>query len=603
MASMEGRDVVRKAVAILAADVVGFTAIAEEDELVAVTALHTLRERVMHPICGRGGGRLFKELGDGFLAEFPSATDAVNTAVAIQTALFEEPVQLGGADVLKLRIGLNAGDAICKGDDLLGDTVNIAARIQQLAPPAGICLTAAVYEQVAHRVELPYRSLGVRPLRNIRRSIPLYEVASDALGRGDWRPPGKAAVAEPPRIAILPLANPGGDRELHHLCDGIASGIATALSRFHSIRVLSPSSTFAFRERANGVAEAARTLRADFVLEGSIVGGDQRVRMQFHLVDGEGGEQVWADAFDCGRDALLGIEDDLTERIVGLLENRVVQSRLRRIERAAGHTEAAYDCWLRGEHLLSHWTPEADEAALAWFEQAVERDQAFARAHASIAAVLNTRILLRPGNPSDAADRARAMQHARRSLELDDRDARNHVNCAWGLMLGRDFSRAARHFALAEQLNPNAADILIACGLGAAYLGEAQRAKRLASRAVSLNPFHSDYYLADQAMIFCLAGDYADAIETGQQVREALPELPGWLAAAHALHGRVQEARQEGRRFLDLVAARWAGREPHSPERAVAWFLLVNAIRGEADLQRVRKGLALAGLPVSGNHP
>lgn len=603
MDKVEGRNVVRKTVAILAADVVGFSSVAEADELVAVTALHTLRERVMLPTAGRHKGRLFKEVGDGFMVEFASASDAVNAAVAIQIGLLDDPIQIGATDILSLRIGLNAGDVIVQGSDLLGDAVNIASRVQTLASPGGICLTAAVYEQVAHRVSLPYRSMGVRRLRNISRAIPLYEIEASDLKGGEPKRPAAAAEANPPRIAVLPLVNIGGGDELQHLCDGIASGIATALSRFHSVRVLSPSSTFSFRDHSERVVELVRALRADFVLEGTLLAASQRVRLEFHLIEGEGGEQAWAETFDRERADLLGLEDDLTERIVGLLENRVVQSRLRRIERTAGHTEAAYDCWLRGEHLLSSWTPEADEEALKWFEQAIDRDPSFARAHASAAAVLNTRILLRPGNPSDAEDRARAMDHARRALELDDRDARNHVNCAWGLMLARDFARAGRHFALAEQLNPHAADILIACGLGSAYLGDPLRAKRLASRATSLNPFHSDYYLANQTMIFCLAGDYSDAIETGQQVREVLPELPGWLAASYALGGRIPEARQEAARFVELVSRRWAGTEPPSAERAVAWFLAVNAIRREIDLERVRGGLGLAGLPISGSRP
>jgi adenylate cyclase len=589
----------RKLAVILAADVVAYSAIAEADEFGAVLMLRELRELIIKPSLAKHGGRLFKEMGDCFLAEFGDAVEATLAAADIQRTLKKMPE---ADDVPQLRIAVHSGNVIVEGSDLLGDAINIASRIQAFAPPGGLCVTGVVHEEVSRVVALDYHALGPRQLKNMTRAVTLFEVEEAALlGIPAKRVAPRAA--RPPVIAVLPFDNLGGAADMEYLCDGIPIEIIAALSRFHSVRVLSSTSSFAFRQATSGAANIAQSLGADYILQGSLIRRGMGWRLVVALIEGETGASCWAETRDYADNEVLSLQGRLAESIANMLENRVFQSRLSRIEHAPAETVAAHDCWLRGQFLLNQWTSEGDDGALQWFQRAILQDPNFARAHASIAAVYITRRLLQPGNPREAEDSAKAMKHSRLAIKIDPMDARNHVNHAWVLMQTRDFDGGYRHFEAAERLNPYAPDILISCAMGAAYLDSDEKARRLSGRAFDLNPLYPDHFLVDLAMIRFLGGEYQEASEIGRQVRQAIPEMGAWIAAALGLLGRKEEAVEEAHRFLLDFTNHWRGGGSPSPAQAVSWFLAVNPVKSATSRSALIEGLGVAGLPVNGMTP
>ena len=313
-------NVQRRLAAILAADVVGYSRLVGTDEAGTLEALRAHRKDLIEPQVESHGGRIVKLLGDGLLAEFSSAVRAVMCAVEVQRALADRNAELPEHQRIAYRIGINVGDIVVEDHDILGDGVNVAARLQELAPPADICIAANVHDELAGKLDIPFEDLGERRLKNIAKPVRAWLVAPGRTAAGPTQGLGDAAVPDRPSIVVLPFVNLSGDPAQDFLADGIAEDIITALARLSWLFVIARNSAFVYRGKAVDVRQVARELGVRYVLEGSVrmLGGRMRVTGQ--LIDAETRKHIWAERYDRVPEDLFAVQDDITERVVAAVE-------------------------------------------------------------------------------------------------------------------------------------------------------------------------------------------------------------------------------------------------------------------------------------------
>jgi adenylate cyclase len=338
----------RRLAAIFAADVVGYSRMIGADETGTLSKLAALRREIVDPLVAENGGRVFKTTGDGVLAEFPSTVQALRCAIVVQ-----ERVR-GGE--LQLRIGVHQGDVVVEGDDLLGDGVNVAARLEGLAEPGGICISGRVHEDAAGKVALDVEDLGEPELKNIAQRHRVFRVR---LAEPE-RPP--LALPDKPSIAVLPFANMSGDPGQEYFSDGVTEEIITALSRFRSLFVIARNSTFAYKGKSPDIREVGRELGVRYVLEGSLRKSGSRVRIAAQLIDATSGSHVWADKYDGVLDDLFGLQDQITESVAGIIEPTINRAEVERLRRRAPGNPDAYDNYLRALAETDAFTNESIQA-------------------------------------------------------------------------------------------------------------------------------------------------------------------------------------------------------------------------------------------------
>jgi adenylate cyclase len=585
----------RRLAAILAADVVGYSALMERDEAGAFSALKASREELFEPEIAKHRGRIFKLMGDGLLAEFASAVDAVECAIALHRGLAERNNSKAEPKRFSIRIGINLGEVIIEGEDRHGEGVNVAARLEQIAVPGAVYISGKVATEIEGKLTVGFdrfEDLGFQQLKNITQMVHVFR-----LQIGDSLTPFKPPSLNKPTVLVLPFTNQSGDDEQEYFADGITEDIILELGKFHELAVIACTSSLAYKGKYKRAKDIGTELGASYVVEGSVRRAADNIRIAVQLWNTSTGSQLWAERYDRGFQEVFAVQDELTRRIVSSVMGRVVQADYQRALPLSSDQLAAYDCWLRGQHLMLNWTPEADHEGLVWFEKAIEKNPNFARAHASIATLLNVRILVTPGYGKEREDRVRALHHARLAVEHDPDDARCHHALGWIYTFFADLKRAKRHFKLAVDLNPNAADTIMSCALGLAYSTELSYARELASRAMELNPLHADWYYYFLCQMHFIAGEYDQAYETGHPYNELFPENGGWTTAALALSGRVSEAIEEGKRFVLIVQRCWVGEQPVRTEDAIHWFWLVNHYLPKPLKATLLRGLELAELP------
>jgi len=590
----------RKLAAILAADVVGYSRLMQEDETGTHEAFKAYRGELLDPLMTEYHGRVARLMGDGLLVDFTSAINAVECAIRVQRQTGERNKRLPEHRRIMVRIGINVGDVFVNADDIHGDDVNIASGLEAAAEPGSIYISGAVYDQVGRKIAADFDDLGEQQVDNVSQPIHIYRVTIKASGAETpsyLRPVKQDLLSSMPSIAVLPFENRSSDEGQQVFCDGFTEDIIVELSRFHSLSVVARTSSFAYRGRPVELRKIGEELGVQYVLEGAIRRLGKRSRITARLTDCKSGKEVWGDRYDCQAEEVFAIQDQVIGEIVGMLEHRVTQERLELAKRVPPKDLRAYDYWLRGKKLTELWTAESDIASIALFEKAIALDPSFARAYASLASVYNSKNLLSPGNPNNKEDLAIGFEYAKRAVHLDPGDARNHVDVGWSYMLARDFANGQRHFDLAGQLNPNDANISIARALAEAYLGNAEEGLELAQRAIQINPFHPDNYLGNLATIFFLSGRYQDTVTTIDLAPNVWPEISAWYAAACAHLNRLPEAEEAAQKFISDVHALWAGESNATPAECVRWLLQVNSIQHKADMERLLHGLEKAGLP------
>lgn len=582
------------------ADVVGYSSLMERDEAGTHARVQACLLELFQPAVSRHHGRLIRQMGDGILADFDSATEAVACAVEMQRAMTSR-TERGDVDSgIRWRMGINVGDVIQEGNDIFGDDVNVAARLQSLAPAGSILISAGTYNEVHRYAGCHFEYAGRKKLKNISEPVDTYLIDVSADGH---RPAGvivDAAVAdesgELPRIAVLPFDDLGSKELSQLFIDGFVEDLIAELSRFRTLSVIARSSSFALRGEKLTILELGRRLGADYVVEGSIRQLGPKIRIVVQLIEAERQNHVWSDRYDADLSQVFDLQDKIISEIVGALARMLAMEGVDTIRRVRANDLRAYDLWLQGTKLMEEWSAECDAKAIPLLERAIKLDPRFARAYSSLAAVYNCRNILSPGYVGDENDRRTGFSYAKQAVLLDPVDAGNHVNLGWSCMLARDFTRARRHFDLAGKLNPHDADVLISRAIAIAYLGNAHDGLALAESARRLNPYHPDYYLGNLTIINFLAGAYGKAAEIAAQIARLWPEIAGWKAAGHALAGDAAAARAAAAEFVHDVRQAWKGAREPTDADIVRWFFAINAIQREADRARLLDGLVAAGL-------
>ena len=393
----------RRLAAILAADVVGFSRLMGEDEAGTLERLKSLRKELVQPNITARKGRVVKLMGDGLLAEFPSVVEAVHCAVDIQNGMNERELDETGNKRIRLRIGVNLGDIIVEGADIYGDGVNVAARLEGLAPPGGICVSGTVFDHVKGKVDLNFADLGAQQAKNIEQPVQVYRVVLDHEPEATEpeSAPAQGAILlelpQKPSIAVLPFTNMGGDPEQEYFADGVAEDIITELSREQDLFVIARNSSFAYKGQSPDLRQVGRELGVRYLLEGSLRKAGGRIRLTAQLIEAASNRHIWAERYDRALEDVFAVQDELTSTIQNTLLQKVRETDIDRALARAPKDLDAYDHMLRAFGLLLKFDRQANRAAIQEAEAALARDPDYARAHMTLAWAYLYQTCGRPG--------------------------------------------------------------------------------------------------------------------------------------------------------------------------------------------------------------
>lgn len=552
----------RKLAAILAADVVGYSRLAGADEDRTLARLRTLRSDLIDPTIAVHRGRIVKRTGDGSIIEFRSVVDAVRCAIEIQNAMVERNAGVPTNRIIEFRIGIHLGDVVEETDgDLMGDGVNIAARLEALAAPGGICLSEDAYRQVKARIDFAVSELGETHLKNIAEPMRVYLLQVGTVG------PRKAsaivepaiaspAVAGPPKlsIAVLPFTNMSGDAEQDYFADGISEDIITALSKLSQLFVIARNSSFTFKGRNVHVQEVGQSLGVRYVLEGSVRKSSNRVRITAQLIDAATGGHLWAERFDRDLTDIFAVQDDVTQQIVAALAVNLSKDDKEQMVLDRTDNVEAYDCYLRGREAWWRSKKASNIEAQQLLQRAIELDPKFASAYAWLA-TSHMIDYIAGWSVSPALSLERADLAATRSLELDAGDACGHWARSFIDLYMRRHDEATSEAGRAIALNPNFALAHATLGEALHYSGRPDEALVSLSRAVALNPYNPDILLHFQAQANFQLGRYEVAIDLLKQRLKGNPDTDVshvLLAACYGHLGRQEEARAEWEQVMRI---------------------------------------------------
>jgi adenylate cyclase len=580
----------RRLAAVLAADMVGFSRLMEADETGTLARLKAHRIELIDPAIAKNHGRIIKTTGDGLLVEFHSIVDAVLCAAEIQRRMARRNADLPPARSMQFRIGINLGDVIVENDDIFGDGVNIAARLETLAEPGGICVSGAVRDQIGQRLDdIAFEDLGDQSVKNIARPIRVFRVRLEQAARV---PPEQAkdaamatTVSKKPSIAVLPLANMSGDPEQDFFADGLTEDIITELSRFHDLLVISRNSTFVYKGKAVNVQHVAREFAVDYVLEGSVRKAGGRVRVTVQLIDAETDRHIWAERYDRDLEDIFAIQDEMTRAIVATLPGRVEAATHDRAKRKPTDNMAAYECVLAAKVLHHRSNREDNAQAQQLLDRALTLDPNYAHAHAWKACVLGQTWVY-----NWCADRETTFQQVASELEitlaLDDNDSDVHRILA-ALNLNRDnHDKAAYHQERALALNPHYDLVVVQQGELLTWLGQPEEGIAWIKKAMRLNPYHPERFWSHLGRACYCAEKYAEAAEAFSRITRPDYTHHAFLAATFAQMGNAVAAGAHAAEVLK-----------REPAFRVADHLTTQHYKREADRSRYEAGLLGAGLP------
>ena len=540
---MDDAGVTRKLAVILAADVAGYSRLMAADEEGTLAALNA-RRQVIDELIARHRGRIFTTAGDSVMAEFASAVEAVRCAAAIQQEIERRNADLPEPGRMLFRVGVNLGDVMVGGDNLFGDGVNVAARLEGVAEPGGICISGAVYDQVRNKVDLGFADLGEQSLKNIGYPVRVFGVRRDrAAEAGSFRErPAGASPVRPsafPSIAVLPFANLAGDPEQEYFADGITEDLITELSRFQEIRVIARNSVLTYKTKPVRIQEVGHDLGVRYVLEGSVRKAGGRVRITAQLIDAATGHHLWAERFDRELADIFAVQDEVTGRIVATLAGKLAESERRRARSGQTENLEAYDCVLRGRELWERFTPEANREARRLYEKAIELDPDYARAYASLAWTYLVEHSERWGNAEDQP-LERALELARQGVMVNPASHSNHLALGQVCLSKGLYDEALEALETAIELNPNDADGYAFLARALSFAGRPDEAIDLMDKAQRLNPAAPHWYAWNLGMAYYLARRYDDAVSAlrkGRPLGAMAYQMAGgglWPAGARA---------------------------------------------------------------------
>jgi adenylate cyclase len=481
----------RRLAAILAGDVVGYSRLMGIDEEGTLRDLKAHRLALIDPKITEHRGRIVKTTGDGILIEFPSVVDAVRFAVDVQRGMIERNADVPTDLRIEFRIGINIGDVIIEGDDIFGDGVNVAARLEALAEPGGICVSRVVRDQVRDKLDFSFEDLGDQSVKNIARPVRVFRVAThieEEAGLSSTTAEAPTlAMSDRPSIAVLPFQNMSNDPEQEYFVDGIVEDIITSLSRIKWLFVMARNSTFVYKGRPVDVKQAGRELGVRYVLEGSLRKAANRVRITGQLIEAASGTHVWAERYDRALDDIFEVQDEITLSVVGAIEPSLRQAEIERAHRKRPDNLDAYDLYLRALPHVHVFMPENAARALALLGQALALQPDYPAAHAAVA-WCHEMLYLRGG--LHPADKKAALEHAQAAIEAGADDAMTLATAGFVIgLVAHDYATAMDVIGRALTLTPSST---LALSLGAtilAHAGDDGKAVDYAERALRLTPF------------------------------------------------------------------------------------------------------------------
>ena len=580
----------RRLVAILAADVVGYSRLMGADEAGTLAALKRHRETIFDPAVAVHNGRIVKLIGDGAIVEFGSVVDAVNCALSMQrsSAL---PDATARQPTIVLRIGINLGDVIIENDDIYGDGVNIAARLEPLAEPGGICVSSIVHESVGNRIDVRFQDGGDIRVKNIDRPIRIWkwhlgktDVAATRSNAGNATP-----YVETPSIAVLPFTNMSGDPEQEYFSDGISEDIITDLSKIAGLMVISRNSSFTYKGRSVDIRAVGRDLGVRSVLEGSIRRVGNRVRIAAQLIDATNGVHLWADRYDRDLTDIFAVQDDVTRRIVDALKVTLSPAEKARLADSGTPNIEAYDCYLRGREFLAQnpKNRETFEQSTKFFMRALELDPSYSQAYAGLSVAYNFDYQNRWSDNPDNSLRL-AKHNAEQAIEKNPNEPFARLVSSWAAIFEKDLDRAKSEADIALSLNPNSSGAYVNLGHIQTLWGRPLEAIPMIERATRLDPAFRPRHLHFLGMAYLLAGKYETAAAL---LRERILLVPGTdfsrvlLASALGHLGDVDEARRIWQELKEI-----------NPKYSFSEHFGRQPFKKEEDVQRIAEGLAKAGI-------
>lgn len=529
----------RRLAAILAADVVGYSRLIRANEEGTLAAVKALYDDLVEPNIAGHQGRIVKFMGDGILAEFGSVVDAVRAATDVQQAMSKHNAAVAETDRIEFRIGINLGDVVIDGEDIHGDGVNVASRLEGLADPGGVCISGAVHEQVCDRLELPFEDMGNQLVKNINRPVRVWRLVElQAKDPTKARTGAVKTLPDKPAIAVLPFTNMSADPEQDYFSDGLTEDIITALTHWRSFPVIARNSCFAYKNTAVDVTQAAQDLGARYVLEGSVRKGDSLVRISAQLIDGATGHHVWAERYDRELANIFEIQDDIVQRIAAVVTPELAKAEVKRSTNKQAEDLDAWDLCLRGTALLRERTREGGATARELFSRAINSRPDYSDAYAGLAMSYNMDLLIEA-----AEDRKwtahKAMDAARNAIACDEESSWAHHELSTAYQWLNRIDDALAEARIAVDLNPNDAYALQALGNKSDLAGDPDGIAFM-EKAQKLNPADARLHphLTFLARAYLSIGNNSAAVDrTRQAIRRRPDYAPAYYILALALGG------------------------------------------------------------------
>ncbi len=580
----------RRLAAILAADVVGYSRLMEADEEATLSTLKAYRAIIDRRV-NNHRGRVFGSAGDSVIVEFASPVEAVRCALEIQTELEGRNVDLTEDRRMRFRIGVNLGDVMAEADNLFGDGVNLAARLEQLAEPGHVFISGKVYDEVVGKTGGNFTDCGEHEVKNIARPVRVWRWSARAITPGSL----SETPFDKPSIAVLPFVNMSGDAEQEYFADGITEDIITEISRFKELSVVSRNSSFVFKGKATALREVGEKLKVDYIVEGSIRKAGNRVRVTAQLVDAKSDKHIWADRYDRELEDIFEVQDDVVRRVSSTLVGRLEHERQERTRRQSKSQLKAYDLYLRGREHFFNWSIEDNLKARDLLKAAIETEPEYAAALALSSEVL-LRMWLNGWSVNPEQDLAESFSAAKRADEIDDQDSRVQTALGMAYIFQRKLDKAKHHFETALKLNPNDTRVLVYYSRHAVFDGHTEKAVELCHRALNLNPYGK--YSYNLGIAYFVAHQYRQTIEVLGGIRNPPATISALLAASYAMAGDEANAASTYAHFSEAAKTCPVFSSLNQPEDWHEFFSGRWPFRNPEDLDHLIEALGKAGFPV-----
>jgi TolB-like protein/class 3 adenylate cyclase len=585
----------RRLAAILAADVAGYSRLMGRDEEGTLAQLKSFRKALVDPAVAEHRGRIVKTTGDGMLVEFASAVDAARCAVEIQRGMARQNTDVRQDLRIEFRIGIHLGDIIIDDNDIFGDGVNIAARLEGIAEPGGVCISDDAHRQIRGKVDAAFDDMGSQSLKNIADPMRAWRVriayeAASTVQSGSSPVEQALALPDKPSIAVLPFENMSGDPEQEYFADGMVEDIITALSRIRLLFVIARNSSFTYKGKAVDIKQVGRELGVHYVLEGSVRKANNRIRITGQLIDATSGNHIWADRFEGGFEDVFQLQDQVTASVVGAIAPKLEQAEIERSRRKPTENLRAYDYYLRGVSCLYKYSKEANEQSLKLFLKAIEIDPDFASAFAHAA---NCYVQRKANGWSidRISDAKQADLFARKALEQakDDPMVLAHSGMALAYVAGH-LEEGVAYLKKATDLDANLAIGWSYRGLISMYLGDAGAIEHF-HQAIRLSPLDPRIFVSFIGLAYCyfFAGNYDEASVWADKAQREHPNhlfSRRMAMVCQAMCGRVEEAREACSRVMKM-----------DPTQRISDIRDRQPFRRDSDVAKLAEGLRIAGMP------